>query len=132
MRFTAISENRLSSFIDSQLLVSEESLSEPEVTGQDIGKLLEQGLDLNELSRVAKYQILTSEPISDLSTYPRTQQTATSPYLRQFQPEWLRSFPWLHYSRHANGVFCRACAVFAPGTVKGQKLSSFVTKPFHS
>ena len=106
-------------------------MSDPKEIGHDIGKLLEQGLDLSKLSRVAKYQILISEPISNPSAYPRTQQTATSPYQRQFQPEWLRSFPWLHYSRHTDGAFCRACAMFAPGTVKGQKLSSFVTKHFY-
>ena len=96
----------------------------------DIGKLLLQKTDLKQIGRFVMYQILTSDPNTDSSSYPRTQQTSSSPYLRQFKPEWVQSFPWLHYSRHTDGAFCRACALFAPSDVKGQKLSYFVTKPF--
>ena len=58
-------------------------------------------------------------------------KTASLSYQRQFHPEWLSSFPWLHYSKHSDGTFCRACAFFAPDSIKGQTLRSFVTKPFN-
>ena len=118
--------------IGSQLLSqhNESDVSEPE--GYDIGRLLEMKTDLNKLSRTNKYRILTCEPSTDPSAYPRKQQTASSSYQRQFHPKWLQSFPWLHYSRHSDGAFCRACALFAPDNVKGQTLGAFVTKPFTS
>lgn len=119
----------LSRYIGSQLLMTpgrSSKVSEPE--GCDIRRLLAEKIDLKQMSRSAIYQILTSEPNTDSSSYPRTQQTPSSPYLRQFQPEWVQSFPWLHYSRHTDGAFCRACALFAPSDVKGQKLGYFVTK----
>lgn len=119
--------------VDSQLLLSPGSSSEasgPE--GCDIGRLLAQKTNLKQIGRLAMYQILTGDPNTDSSSYPRTQQTSSSPYLRQFQPEWVRSFPWLHYSKHTDGAFCRACALIAPSDVKGQKLGYFVTKPFTS
>ena len=78
------------------------------------------------------YQILTGDPNTESSSYPRTQQTFSSPYLHEFQPEWVRSFPWLHYSKHTDGAFCQACALFATSDVNGQKLGYFVTKPFTS
>ena len=37
---------------------------------------------------------------------------------------------WLHYSASEDGVFCKACALFAPGEVQQQKLGSLVSKPF--
>ena len=116
--------------LGSQLLLSPGSSSEvSEPEGCDIGRLLAQKTDLKQIGRSAMYQILTLNPNMDPASYPRTQQTSSSPYLRQFQPEWVRSFPWLHYSRHTDGAFCRACALFAPSDVKGQKLSYFVTRP---
>lgn len=119
--------------LGSQLLLSPGSSSEvSEPEGCDIGRLLAQKTDLKQIGRSAMYQILTLNPNMDPASYPRTQQTSSSPYLRQFQPEWVRSFPWLHYSRHTDGAFCRACALFAPSDVKGQKLSYFVTRPFTS
>lgn len=41
-------------------------------------------------------------------------------------------FPWLHYSAFCDGVFCRACAIFAPETVGGHVPGQFVSKPFKS
>ena len=99
----------------------------------DIGKLLEQKINVAALSREEKYLIITREPDSDASAYPRT-RTSTSTAFRQFQPSWLKSFPWLHYSRHVDGAFCRACAIFLSEgqTVGGQSPGKFVTKPFRS
>ena len=53
-------------------------------------------------------------------------------FYRQFQPSWLRQYPWLHYSQHDDGVYYRTCALFAPKQVGGQDLGQLVTKPFKS
>ena len=97
----------------------------------DIGKLLDSAIDVHNLSREHKYRILTKEPNPDPLSYPRNRQYGSVSF-RQFQPAWLKQYPWLHYSHHVDGVFCRACVVFAPHTVGGQALGSFVTKPFKS
>ena len=49
---------------------------------------------------------------------------------RRFKPEWVQIRSWLHYSASEDGVFCKACALFAPGEVQQQKLGSLVSKPF--
>ena len=38
----------------------------------------------------------------------------------------------MHYSRHADGVFCRACAFFGPDKVGGQLPGQFVRKSFNT
>ena len=88
--------------------------------------------DLNELSQEHKHRVLTTEPDHDTSSYPRTRPPGSDPYCRQFQPSWLKQHPWLHYSRHDDGVYSRACAFFTPKQVGGQDLGQFVTKPFKS
>ena len=65
-------------------------------------------------------RILTAEPNRNPSTYPRTRPYPSSS-LRQFQPSWMKQYPWLHYSRFADGAFCRACAPSSQG------LGMFVT-----
>ena len=98
----------------------------------DIGKLLHQRSgSLHGLSREEKYRILVKNPNPDPSVYPRTRPYGSGSF-RQFQPSWLAKFPWLHYSVFCDGVFCRACAVFAPDVVGGHTLGQFVTKPFKS
>ena len=87
--------------------------------------------DLHQLSLENKYYVLTTEPNSDLSSFPRTRSSNSQPY-RQFQPFWLNQYPWLHYSQHDDGVYCRGCALFAPKQVGGQDLGQFVIKPFKS
>lgn len=42
----------------------------------------------------------------------------------------MKQYPWLDYSSFTDGVFCRACALFAPSTVGGQDPGQFVTLPF--
>lgn len=98
----------------------------------DIGKLLQLGRNsLHSLSRDEMYCILTREPNSDPSAYPRTRPYGTGAF-RQFQPSWLVQFPWLHYSSSCDGAFCRACALFAPEKVGGNIPGQFVTIPFKS
>ena len=42
----------------------------------------------------------------------------------------MKKFPWLHYSKFEYVAFCRACAIFAPDSIRGQALKQFVTQPF--
>ena len=97
----------------------------------DIGKMLVFNVNIDSLSRTEKYKILTTEPDPNPKSYPRTRLYASGAF-RQFNPSWLNKYPWLHYSREVDGVFCRACAFFAPGTAGGQALGQFVTQPFRS
>jgi len=100
------------------------------VTECDIGKLLLSGINVQNLNREHIFKILSCEPNSNAS-YPRTQPYGSGSY-RQFQPSWLKQHPWLHYSQHVDGVFCRACVFFTPndGTVGGQAAGQFVSVPF--
>ena len=95
----------------------------------DIGKLVQSHVDLHQLSQENKHYVLTTEPDSDSSFFPRTHPSDSVPYWR-FIPSCLKQYPWLHYSQHEDGVYCRACAMFAPKQVGGQDLGQFVTKPF--
>ena len=77
----------------------------------DVGKLKNDRVDLQQLTRDNKYRLLISQPNSDPSFYPRTR-----PYLssttQQFLPSWLSRHPWLHYSRFLDGAFCKVCFFF--------------------
>ena len=95
----------------------------------DIGKLLELHTDMHQLSRENKYCIVTLEPNPDASSYPCTRPCESSAF-RQFQPSWLKQYPWLHYSHHVDGAYCRACVLFAPDQAGGQDIGQFVTKPY--
>lgn len=98
---------------------------------RDIGKLLHQRRDIRRLNREEKYQILITDPNPDPSVYPRTRAYDSGAF-RQFHPSWQKQYPWVHYSSFSDGVFCRACALFAPDKVGGNVLGQFVSKPFKS
>ena len=49
---------------------------------------------------------------------------------RRFRVEWVKNHPWAHYSKSKDGVYCKACALFAPSDIGRQKLGVFVTRPF--
>jgi hypothetical protein len=98
--------------------------------GCDIGRLLHFNVKRDSLSRDDTYLLLKAECDPNSSIYPRTRYE--SGLQRQFQPSWVKKFPWLHYSKHSDGVFCRACALFAPLTVRGQSLGQFVISPFRA
>ena len=51
----------------------------------DVGKLKNDRVDLHQLSRDDKYRLLTSQPNSDPSSYPRTRPYTTSSF-RRFLP----------------------------------------------
>ena len=97
----------------------------------DIGKLLHNGINIQNLTREQKYRLLTCNPNPNPSSYPRTRLCA-SDCLRQFQPKWIKKHPCIHYSVHVNGIYCRACAAFAPEKVGGQVPGWFVTKEFNN
>ena len=100
------------------------------VTECDIGKLLLSGINVQRLNREHILKILSCEPNPNAS-YPRTRPYGSGSY-RQFQPSWLKQHPWLHYSQHVDGVFCRACVFFTQheGTIGGQAAGQFVSVPF--
>ena len=81
------------------------------------------------VSREGKYRLLTTEPNPDPLSYPRTRPCPSS-NLRRFKPEWLKHYPWMHYSQFSDGVYCRACVVFSPYEVGGHDLGRFVLTPF--
>ena len=88
-------------------------------------------MNLSQLSWNDKYHIMKAQPDPDTACYPCSRQ-CESGSLRQFQPSWIKKYPWLHYSRHVDGVFCLACVFFAPDKASGQILGQFVTTPFKS
>lgn len=77
--------------------------------------------------------MLKTQPDSNASSYRRTRPCASSSY-RQFHPSWLDKdkWPWLSYSQHFDGAYCRACVFFAPEQAGGQALGQFVKEPFTS
>ena len=87
----------------------------------DIGKLIYSNVKLNDLSREEVYGILTCEPPMAKSVYPRMCQSESGSF-HQFQPSWVKQFSWLHYSKFEDSTFCRACAIFAPSSIRGQAL----------
>lgn len=99
------------------------------VDEKGIGQLLESGINIHGISREEKYHILTSKPHPDPSCYPRTRPHSLGAFC-QFHPAWMRQYPWLHYSNHVDGAFCRACIFFASEKVGGHTPGQFVTKSF--
>ena len=83
------------------------------------------------IGREEKYRILTTNPSLDPTCYPHTHPYKSGSF-RQFQPQWLKQYPWLYHSKHVHVVFCCACAFFAPNEVGGQLPGQFVGKPFNT
>ena len=80
----------------------------------------------NTLSQSMKLRIVKHTP--DIKfRYPTTYMHGCN---RRFKPEWVHGHSWLHYSASEDGVYCKACALFAPSEIKQQKLGSLVNKPF--
>ena len=66
-------------------------------TDCDIGKLIRSGVNVQRLGREQLYNIFTHESNKDLACYPRTRLCESDCY-RQFQPTWVKKYPWIHYS----------------------------------
>ena len=99
--------------------------SQSDSTPLDIGILLKNGT-LTTLSQSMKLKLVDHTPDAKYK-YPTKYMNGCS---RRFKPEWVQIHSWLHYSASEDGVFCKACALFAPGEVQQQKLGSLVSKPF--
>ena len=95
-------ENLLASGVPSSSSVVPENL---DMT--DIGLLLHSGIDLHRISNAQKLQIIQSK-VDTKFKYPTTYMNGCN---RKFQPKWVDTYPWLHYSRSKNGAFCvtRVC-----------------------
>lgn len=91
----------------------------------DIGILLQSG-NLHSLPQSSKLELINHIPDSNY-IYPTKYLHGCN---RRFKPEWVRNHPWLHYSIAEDGVYCKACALFAPGDISRQKLGSLVSKTF--
>ena len=93
----------------------------------DIGLLIANGCDVRDLRRdqLLSFVEFVHEPRE--TSYPTTMMNGC---LRRFKPSWLSEHPWLLYSSHCNGVFCRACVLFGPKEVSFNKLRMFVSTPF--
>ena len=94
-------------------------------TPLDIGILLNNG-SLSTLSQNMKLKLLNHTPDVKYK-YPMKYMNGRN---RRFKPEWVHTHSWLHYSASEDGVFCKACALFAPSEVQQQKLGSLISKPF--
>lgn len=60
------------------------------------------------------------------SSYKYPSKTVGS-RLRKFQPNWLKEYPWLSYSKQKDGAFCRFCVLFAGS--QGGDLGQLVSEP---
>ena len=75
------------------------------------------------------YCVIKSETSTDPKSYPCT-RAYPSDSACQFQPSWLKQYPWLLYSHNVDGAYCRACVFFAPAIVGGNEPGQFVSKGF--
>ena len=93
--------------------------SQSDSTPLDIGILLNNGT-LSTLSQSMKLKLLNHTPDVKYK-YPTKYMNGCN---RRFKPEWVQTHSWLHYSASEDGVFCKACALFAPSEVQQQTLDS--------
>ena len=97
----------------------------PSASPLDIGVVIKSGT-LHSLDKSMKLKLIKQAP-DDKFHYPTKFMHGCN---RRFKPEWTQSHSWLHYSPSEDGVYCKACVLFAPADVKQQKLGSLVNKPF--
>ena len=89
----------------------------------DIGVLLKDGR-LHTIPQSMKLKLVNHPPDTSYN-YP------TKGCNRHFKAEWVQNQSWLHYSISEDGVYCKACALFAPNDIKQQKLGMLVNKPLN-
>lgn len=94
----------------------------------DIGLLLRKGACLRKWTDDHKLKIARLDP-DPHANYPSVFMDGCN---RRFKVQWLQSHPWLHYSSSEDGLYCRACALFSPEEVSGQRLGVLIitTEPF--
>jgi hypothetical protein len=93
--------------------------------GLDIGLVLQCG-QIQHLPQGVKLDIVNHTPSASFK-YPTKFLNGCN---RHFKVEWATLHPWVHYSVSDDGVYCKACALFAPGDAGSQKLGTLVNKPF--
>ena len=107
--------------------MSPSSSNETAAHDLDISILIRKG-SLSQLPQNEKLEIINHSP--DIAyNYPTRHMHGCN---RCFKPEWNKSHPWLHYSKSDDGVYYKACALFAPSDVRRQNLGKFVSSPFHT
>ena len=107
--------------------MSPSSSNETAAHDLDIGILIRKG-SLSQLPQNEKLEIINHSP--DIAyNYPTRHMHGCN---RCFKPEWNKSHPWLHYSKSDDGVYYKACALFAPSDVRRQNLGKFVSSPFYT
>ena len=86
----------------------------------DVGELLASGIDMSHLSRDHMYRVLKSETSTDPKSYSCT-RAYPSDSARQFQPSWLKQYPWLLYNHNVDGAYTVVHVFFAPAIVGGNE-----------
>lgn len=66
------------------------------------------------------------EPPSDFQFPTKTERNL------KFQPQWLKEFNWLVYSKSTDGAYCNFCVFFSPESVGGIKPNALVCQPFNN
>ena len=87
----------------------------------DIGILLQSG-SLTLLPETMKLKIV-NHTLDPLYNYPYTKLYGIN---HRFKVEWAK----ITHGCTEDGVYCKACALFAPSDIRWQKLGLFVTRPF--
>ena len=98
----------------------------------DLGLIIGEAVTDSEVSRAVlgltsgqKYTLLTSHYRPERNfVFPKTFSDGCG---RSFQEKWLDKYPWLVYSKHLDGGFCKFCSLFAR---KRNTLGVLVNKPF--
>ncbi len=79
---------------------------------------------INGLSDALKHSLLT-EHFRPSSEYIFGQRYLHG-YYRSYSQKFVKTYPWLVYSPHLDGVFCMYCSLFSPSNLT---LGQFVNKP---
>ena len=98
----------------------------------DLGLVIREAMTDSEVSRAVlgltsgqKYTLLTSHYRPEWNfVFPKTFSDGCC---RSFQEKWLDKYPWLVYSKHLDGGYCKFCSLFAK---KRSTLGVLVNKPF--
>ena len=93
----------------------------------DIGVLLKDGR-LHTIPQSMKLKLVNHTPDASYN-YPTKYLHGCN---RRFKAEWVQNHSWLHYSISEDGVYSKACALFAPNDTKQQTLGILVNKPFNT
>ena len=102
----------------------------PSTSSHDIGLYVRSGSVTSAAVQSDVRAMLLTDPWTppDGYAFPVAQESGKK---RKFQPAWLKRFPWLTYSPSKEGGFCKFCVLFAPESVRNQKLGRFIAVPLN-